>query len=566
MVPSERTVTIGVGHGKKAARHIDAWLRGSALDAHAEAPDSRRFDMLHLWYFGDAARRQQPELEPSERSGGLRRGRRRPVGAGGDLRGAAGACRAATASSATAASERCPEDAVIKLGPGHRYRFDYDRCTGCARVLRAVPRARDRDVPGADADARDRSTATRPRPRSPTAATRSAASTRSRRPRRWPSWPTSGRAAGGPTSGARVPTVVEMQSEGGAAGALHGALQGGALATTFTASQGLLLMIPNMYKIAGELTSAVLHVAARSLAAQGLSIFGDHSDVMAVRQTGFALLAVRIGPGGARPGARGAGGDASDAGAVRALLRRLPHLARAEHDRAALRRRPARARPRGARPRAPRRGRSRRSGRSSAAPRRTPTSTSRRARPSTRSTPACPDVVAGRDGPARRAHGPPLPARRLQRAPRGRARAGRDGLGRGDGRARRWPALQARGERVGVAQVRLYRPFPAQALVQALPATVRRVAVLDRTKEPGSLGEPLFLDVLAALSEAHADGERELMPSVIGGRYGLSSKEFTPGMVAGVFDELGRERPQAAVHDRDQRRRLRHEPRLRRVA
>ncbi len=111
-----------------------------------------------------------------------------------------------------------------------------------------------------------------------------------------------------------MPAVVEMQSEGGAAGALHGALQSGALATTFTASQGLLLMIPNMYKIAGELTPAVLHVAARSLAAQGLSIFGDHSDVMAVRQTGFALLAVGVGAGGARPGAGRAGRDAARPG------------------------------------------------------------------------------------------------------------------------------------------------------------------------------------------------------------------------------------------------------------
>ena len=117
-----------------------------------------------------------------------------------------------------------------------------------------------------------------------------------------------------------VPAVVEMQSEGGAAGALHGALQGGALGTTFTASQGLLLMIPNMYKIAGELTAAVLHVAARSLAAQGLSIFGDHSDVMAVRQTGFALLSLRLGAGGPRPGAGGPRGDAADAGPIRALL------------------------------------------------------------------------------------------------------------------------------------------------------------------------------------------------------------------------------------------------------
>ncbi len=161
-------------------------------------------------------------------------------------------------------------------------------------------------------------------------------------------WASKGR----PNVWGNVPAVVEMQSEGGAAGALHGALQGGALSTTFTASQGLLLMIPNMYKIAGELTPTVFHVAARSLAAQALSIFGDHSDVMAVRQTGFAMLGVLLGPRGARPGRGGPGRHALDAGALRALLRRLPDLARAQHDRGALRRRPARARARGAGPRA----------------------------------------------------------------------------------------------------------------------------------------------------------------------------------------------------------------------
>ena len=135
-----------------------------------------------------------------------------------------------------------------------------------------------------------------------------------------------------------VPTVVEMQSEGGAAGALHGALQGGALTTTFTASQGLLLMIPNMYKIAGELTAAVMHVAARSLAAQGLSIFGDHSDVMAVRQTGFALLASASVQEAHDLALVAQAATLRDARAVPALLRRVSHLARAEHDRDALRR------------------------------------------------------------------------------------------------------------------------------------------------------------------------------------------------------------------------------------
>ena len=338
-----------------------------------------------------------------------------------------------------------------------------------------------------------------------------------------------------------VPSVVEMQSEAGAAGALHGALQGGTLATTFTASQGLLLMIPNMYKVAGELTAAVLHVAARSLAAQGLSIFGDHSDVMAVRQTGFALLA------------SASVQEAHDMALVAqaATLRtRVPFVHffdgfRTSHElntlelladddlRALIPDELVRAhRERSLSPE----------------------------RPFIRGTAQNPDVYFQ----ARETVNP-----FYARTP-GVVQEVMDELGERTGRRYRLvdysghpeaervlvlmgsgaetaretvSYLQARGERVGVAQIRLYRPFPAQELVAALPATARRVAVLDRTKEPGSLGEPLFLDVLAALSEAHADGGRELMPKVIGGRYGLSSKEFTPGMVAAVLDELARERP-----------------------
>jgi len=338
-----------------------------------------------------------------------------------------------------------------------------------------------------------------------------------------------------------VPAVVEMQSEGGAAGALHGALQGGALATTFTASQGLLLMIPNMYKIAGELTAAVLHVAARSLAAQGLSIFGDHSDVMAVRQTGFALLA------------SASVQEAHDLALVAqaaTLATRVPFLhffdgfrtshelntieLLADEDLRALVSEELVWEHR-ARALSPE-------------------------RPFIRGTAQNPDVYFQ----ARETVNPfylRTPEVVQDAMDRLGERTGRRyGLvdysghpeaervlvvmGSGGETARETVAfLQARGERVGVAQVRLYRPFPARELVQALPTSVRSVAVLDRTKEPGSLGEPLFLDVLAALSEAHADGERELMPSVIGGRYGLSSKEFTPGMVAGVLEELERERP-----------------------
>jgi pyruvate-ferredoxin/flavodoxin oxidoreductase len=346
---------------------------------------------------------------------------------------------------------------------------------------------------------------------------------------------------GQPNVWGTVPAVVEMQSEGGASGALHGALQGGALATTFTASQGLLLMIPNMYKIAGELTAAVMHVAARSLAAQGLSIFGDHSDVMAVRQTGFALLA------------SASVQEAHDLALVAhaaTLATRVPFVHffdgfRTSHElntielladediRALVPEALVRAhRERGLSPE----------------------------RPFIRGTAQNPDVYF-----QARETVNPFYARVpdvVQAAMRQLGdRTGRHyGLvdysghpdaervlvvmGSGGDTVRETVAyLQARGERVGVAQLRLYRPFPARALAQALPPSVRHVAVLDRTKEPGSLGEPLFLDVLATLSESHADGEREVMPRVIGGRYGLSSKEFTPAMVAGVFEELGRERP-----------------------
>ena len=337
-----------------------------------------------------------------------------------------------------------------------------------------------------------------------------------------------------------VPSVVEMQSEGGAAGALHGALQGGALSTTFTASQGLLLMIPNMYKIAGELTAAVMHVAARSLAAQGLSIFGDHSDVMAVRQTGFAMLA------------SASVQEAHDLALVAqaaTLATRVPFVHffdgfRTSHElntiemlsdddlRALCPEELVRAH----------RGRA-------LSPE----------RPFIRGTAQNPDVYFQ----ARETVNPfyaripdvveDLMTRLGERTGRSLGIVDYAGdpdaeralvvMGSGAETVRETVAwLNARGERVGVAQVRLYRPFPARALVEALPASVRRIAVLDRTKEPGSIGEPLFLDVIAALTEAHEDGER-VLPRVIGGRYGLSSKEFTPGMVAGVFEELARERP-----------------------
>ncbi|HEY6315967.1 MAG TPA: pyruvate:ferredoxin (flavodoxin) oxidoreductase [Streptosporangiaceae bacterium] len=350
-------------------------------------------------------------------------------------------------------------------------------------------------------------------------------------------WSSQGR----PNVWGSVPAVVEMQSEGGAAGALHGALQSGALTTTFTASQGLLLMIPNMYKIAGELTPAVFQVAARSLAAQGLSIFGDHSDVMAVRQTGFALLA------------SASVQEAHDLAVVAqaaTLATRIPFVHffdgfRTSHEintvdllsdddlRALV---PAELiREHRARALSP-------------------------DRPVIRGTAQNPDVYFQ----ARETVNPfyarvadavtsvmeslaGVTGRRYRLAEyTGDPEAERVIVVMGSGgqtAAETATHLAGRGEKVGVVQVRLFRPFPAAAVLSAIPATARRVAVLDRTKEPGSLGEPLFLDMLAALAEAHGAGERPVMPQVIGGRYGLSSKEFTPGMVAGIFAELAAARP-----------------------
>lgn len=340
-----------------------------------------------------------------------------------------------------------------------------------------------------------------------------------------------------------VPTVVEMQSEGGAAGALHGALQGGALATTFTSSQGLLLMIPNMYKIAGELTSAVIHVAARSIAAQGLSIFGDHQDVMAVRQTGVALLS------------SASVQEAHDLALIAqaATLRtRVPFVHffdgfRTSHElntiellgdddlRALVPQRLILAhRDRALSPE----------------------------RPGIRGTAQNPDTYFQ----ARETVNPfyarvpdtveQLLGELAERTGRsmhivdytGHPQAERVVVLMGSGAqtaAETVAALNSRGERVGVVHIRLYRPFPAQAVLTALPPTVRAIAVLDRTKEPGSQGEPLYLDVVATLAQAYSGGERSSLPLVCGGRYGLSSKEFTPGMVAGVFEELARERPRS---------------------
>ena len=337
-----------------------------------------------------------------------------------------------------------------------------------------------------------------------------------------------------------VPEVVEMQSEAGAAGALHGAVQKGALATTFTASQGLLLMLPNMFKIAGELTPTVIHVAARAVATHALSIFGDHSDVMAARSTGWAMLCA------------GSVQEAHDLALVAhaATLRsRVPFLHffdgfRTSHEidkiellddddlRALVREDDVLAhRLRGLSP----------------------------DHPVLRGSSQNPDVFFQ----AREAANPfydAVPATVTEVMDELAARTGRayrlvDYLGDPEAErvlvvmgsaagaaAETVEELVRRGERVGAVVVRLYRPFPVEALAAALPPTVTRVGVLDRTKEPGAVGDPLYLDVTAALAE-RGRGDVEL----VGARYGLASKELTPAMLKGLFDELGRPEPRRHV-------------------
>jgi len=348
-----------------------------------------------------------------------------------------------------------------------------------------------------------------------------------------------------------LPTVIEMQSEGGAAGALHGALQAGALGTTFTASQGLLLMIPNMYKIAGELTAAVIHVAARTVATHALSIFGDHSDVMATRATGFALLASNSVQEAA---------DFALIAQVATLESRIPFLHffdgfRTSHEvnkikvltdedlRAMIEDAHVRQhRERGLSP----------------------------DHPVLRGSAQNPDVFFQ----AREACNPYYRAcativqgamdRFAERTGRsyhlfdyfGASDAERVIVVMGSGAGAIEEAVERLvkdGEKVGLLKVRLFRPFAAEAFLSALPKTARAVAVLDRTKEPGSLGEPLYMDVVTAISEAAGGKASRPDLRVVGGRYGLSSKEFTPAMAKGVFDELKKAGPKnhftIGIHD-----------------
>ncbi|MGA7107268.1 MAG: 2-oxoacid:acceptor oxidoreductase family protein, partial [Terracidiphilus sp.] len=337
-----------------------------------------------------------------------------------------------------------------------------------------------------------------------------------------------------------LPVVEELQSEGGAAGALHGALQAGAFATTFTASQGLLLMIPNMYKIAGELTPATMHVTARTLATHALSIFGDHSDVMACRSTGWAMLASNSVQEVA---------DLALVAQIATLESRIPFIHffdgfRTSHevgkvlpisdetiraildDKFVIQFRQGALSP---------------------------------DRPIIRGTAQNPDVFFQAREACTPFHAavPGIVQSVMNRfaAITGRAYHLFDYVGAPDAERvliimgsgaeaveEAVLALNKQGEKLGLLKVRLYRPFDAGAFLAALPATVKSIAILDRCKEPGAAGEPLYQDIVTVLAENYANLPFA-KPIVIGGRYGLSSKEFTPAMVKGIYDELAKPAP-----------------------
>ena len=333
-----------------------------------------------------------------------------------------------------------------------------------------------------------------------------------------------------------IPRIVEMQSEGGAAGAVHGSLQAGALTTTFTASQGLLLMIPNMYKIAGELLPSVIHVAARTVATHALSIFGDHSDVMAARQTGFSMLF-----GGSVQEAH----DFALISQVATLKSRVPFMNifdgfRTSHEISKI----------------------------DAItddiikdmmPEDKIMDHKKRSldpdHPVIRGTSQNPDVFFQAREAANKFYDkvPEIVQSTMNEFYEhtgrrynlfyyiGHPKAEKVIIIMGSGQG---PVMEAvdtmvkNGEKVGAIIVRLFRPFSINHFIKALPKTVQKVAVLDRTKEPGSIGEPLYLDVVTAFAESNRE-----MPKIIGGRYGLSSKEFDPAMVKAVYDELDKEKP-----------------------
>ena len=337
-----------------------------------------------------------------------------------------------------------------------------------------------------------------------------------------------------------IPVVQEMQSEGGAAGTLHGALQSGAVATTFTASQGLMLMLPNMFKIAGELTASVMYVAARSLATQALSIFGDHQDVMAARSTGYAMLSAASVQ------------EAHDLAAVTqaaTLKARIPFIHfmdgfRTSHEvnsltlltdetlRAMIDETLVRAhRERALSPAHPMvRGTAH-----------NPDTFFQARETANPFYAATADIVQAEMDKLAKLCGRQYKLFRYD----GHPQAERVVISMGSGAEvvrETAQALAAKGEKVGALQVLLFRPFSVEHFLAALPPSVRSIAVLDRCKEPGGTGEPLYQDVVTALATAAGEGKRT-MPRVVGGRYGLSSKEFHPGMAKAVFDEIAKKAP-----------------------
>ncbi len=341
-----------------------------------------------------------------------------------------------------------------------------------------------------------------------------------------------------------VPNVVEMQSEGGAAGAVHGSLQTGALTTTFTASQGLFLMIPNMYKIAGELTPAVFHVSARSIAAAALSIFGDHSDVMSTRQTGFGLIASNSVQ------------EVMDTALIAhkaSIESRIPFVHffdgfRTSHEvmkieeltdddiRAMMDDEKVKEfKERALSPDHPViRGTAQ-----------NPDVYFQGRETVNKFYDVCPGIVQNAMSQFAKITGRQYNLFDYYGAPDAKRVVILMGSGAETAEETVEYMTQRMEEKVGIIKVRLYRPFSAEHFIAAIPKTVEKISVLDRTKEPGALGEPLYLDVVTAISEAMASNNPpfEKMPKIVGGRYGLSSKEFTPAMVKAVFDNLKKDEP-----------------------
>jgi pyruvate-ferredoxin/flavodoxin oxidoreductase len=340
-----------------------------------------------------------------------------------------------------------------------------------------------------------------------------------------------------------VPLVAELQSEGGAAGTVHGALQSGALTTTFTASQGLLLMIPNMYKIAGELTSTVFHVSARALATQALSIFGDHSDVMSCRSTGWAMLCSNnvqevmdfaLISQAATLKSRISFMHFFDGFRTSHEIQKVEELT-FDDMRAMINDDLVNAhRLRGLSPDRPvMRGTAQ-----------NPDVYFQGRETVNKFYPACIDIVQEEMDRFSKITGRSYKLVEYAGAPDAERIVVVMGSG-ADTVQDTVNTLTARGEKVGVVKVHLYRPFPVEAFVKALPPTVKSIAVLDRTKEPGSIGEPLYMDVRTAIGEGMSEGSCSLAgyPVIVGGRYGLGSKEFTPAMARAVFDNLKEAKP-----------------------